>query len=165
MDIIMYAKTIQLSFKKHCKLNRFNAPTAVTLTMKQAILTGSGHWISLDRVIGEANFRHFSNRLNKACFGNAFCRFDKRLRTIPILESSAMQRLHYHCVLDRPSSIDDTEFRNLIQNCWNATTWSQRKIDVQFNADDGWLGYITKLRSKPDFASAIDWMNYHNPDC
>ena len=122
MDIIMYAKTIQLSFKKHCKLNRFNAPTAVTLTMKQAILTGSGHWISLDRLIAEANFRHFSNRLNKACFGNAFCRFDKRLRTIPILESSAMQRLHYHCVLDHPSSIDETEFRCNIEKCWNATT-------------------------------------------
>ena len=40
----MYAQTIRLSFKQHCKLHRFNAPTAVTLTMKKAIATGVAHW-------------------------------------------------------------------------------------------------------------------------
>jgi hypothetical protein len=41
--------------------------------------------------------------------------------------------------------------------------WGYDQIEVRPDADRGWLNYITKLRDKPDFASAIDWVNVRLP--
>jgi len=51
-------------------------------------------------------------------------------------------------------------YPQLIEQCWQRTDWGYDQVQVTADADEGWLRYMTKLRSKPDFGSSIDWMNY-----
>src|SRR5664279_2489574 len=87
-------------------INNFHDPCAVTLTMKQRVNSRE-----LDQIECSRNFRHFSNRLNKAIFGNASARYGKRLRMIPVLEKSHSQRYHYHTALDRIERISRDQFK------------------------------------------------------
>jgi hypothetical protein len=46
---------------------------------------------------------------------------------------------------------------------WMKTQWGYGQVHIQPCHDDGWLDYITKLRSKIDVGESIDWMNLHHP--
>lgn len=114
---------------------------AVTLTMKQR---DAG--CALDMIEAQKNFRHFMNILNKKAYGNAFSRFGKRLRVVPVLERSYDGRLHYHASIENPYD-DLSEFDIEIFRAWTKTRWGYTQTDVQHQYSDGWIDYIMKSKS------------------
>jgi hypothetical protein len=139
-------------------IGRFNDPCAVTLTMKQRVNSRE-----LDQIECSRNFRHFSNRLNKVGFGNAFTRYGNRLRMIPVLEKSNSQRYHYHTALDRIDRISRDQFKDIVTDCWERTLWGYREIDFQYDISNGWIDYITKPSQKETYSDSIDWQNFYCP--
>lgn len=108
------------------------------------------------------NFRHFTNVLNQRVYGSAAQRHGKRLPVIPVLEGSALKRLHYHALIDCPRDDLLATFPSLIVRTWMATQWGYNENQVIPSADTGWINYMTKLRDKPDFGTDIDWLNFRN---
>ncbi len=125
---------------------------AVTLTMKQFIYPQN-----LDLIEASTNNRHFLNHLNRKVYKNTFKRFDKKLDVIPVLEYSHQDRLHTHLAIRNPYPDDTAKFTNLIKLCWGETRWGYSKTDIQYNANFGWINYITKLGPLDE----VDWDNMH----
>jgi hypothetical protein len=123
----------------------------VTLTMKQRADNKS-----LDNISSSRNLRHFLNVLNKKCFGNAFKRFDKRLRVFPSLERSSIGRWHYHLVLENPFPSNPMKFERMIESAWFKTSYKHRHIDIKHKVNAGWGDYITKFDHRDN---EIDWGN------
>jgi hypothetical protein len=128
-------------------------PVAITLTLKQRLKHQK-----LDLFEASKNFRHFMNRLNRSCFGNAVRRQDKRLRVFSVVEHNALVRFHHHGVIERPEHLEFEEFKQLIQSCWLKTNWGLWPHGHQAVTSEGWINYITKLASKPEYDLAIDWI-------
>ena len=84
------------------------------------------------------------------------------MRVIPVIESDRSGREHYHAAIDRPAHISRRDFENMILECWAKSRWGYRQIKVIPGADEGWIDYMTKRRSKPNYADAFDWENFHN---
>lgn len=124
---------------------------AVTLTMKQ-----NNNGVTLDTVTASQNLRHFLNILNQTIFGNAFRRFGKKLKVIPVIEMSAWDRLHYHLSLEKPDFLSEEQFNQLIASSWMKTDFARREIDVQKIYSSGWTSYCLKGR---DPLQAIDFEN------
>ena len=123
----------------------------VTLTMKQRVNNKS-----LDSIGCSENLRHFLNVLNKKCFGNAFKRFDKRLRVLPSLERSSDGRWHYHLTLENPYPSNPIKFERMIESTWFKTSYGYRHIDIKHSINEGWGDYITKFDHRDN---EIDWAN------
>ena len=123
----------------------------VTLTMKQRVDNKS-----LDNISSSRNLRHFLNVLNKKCFGNAFKRFDKRLRVFPSLERSSTGLWHYHLVLENPFPSNPMKFERMIKSAWFKTSYKHRHIDIKHKVNAGWGDYITKFDHRDN---EIDWGN------
>ena len=124
---------------------------AVTLTMKQRVDNKS-----LDNITSSQNLRHFLNVLNKKCFGNAYKRFNKRLRVLPSLERSSDGRWHYHLALENPFPINPMKFERMIESAWFKTSYKHRHIDIKHKVNEGWGDYITKFNHRDN---EIDWEN------
>ena len=135
-------------------------PCAVTLTLKLSI-SSAGVRTSLDAIKASENLRHFLNRLNRAAFGRGWKRRDRGLTCVPIYEGSTSVRPHYHLCIDRPDHIELDDFASAIRTHWSETHWGYSQVNVQ-TCDEvkGWLRYITKPRTKIDYANSIDWINY-----
>jgi len=123
----------------------------VTLTMKQRVNNKS-----LDNISSSQNLRHFLNVLNKNCFGNAYKRFDKRLRVLPSLERSSDGRWHYHLILENPYPSNPIKFERMIESTWFKTSYGYRRIDIKHSINEGWCDYITKFDHRDN---EIDWGN------
>ncbi len=115
---------------------------AVTLTMKQ-----SYHGVKLDDVVASKNLRHFLNIVNQSVFGNAFRRYKKSLKVIPVLELSAWDRLHYHLSIEKPERLSEDEFISLIKTCWSRVDYSRSEMEVSKIYSDGWIKYCLKGNS------------------
>jgi hypothetical protein len=121
--------------------------------------------VYLDEFSCRETFRHFLNLLHRAAFGNAALRFGKKLRIIPVLEKGAGGRWHYHAAVEPPPDIAPSEFRRMIEDCWQRTYWGYRDIRIREKADEGWIKYMLKKRQKSDFETwsyCIDWESLHN---
>ncbi len=156
---------IRNEFRQWVDIDRWRAPYAITLTLKQAIwFEGESGKIrrSITNEDASQNFRHFMNRLNRSAFGKAAQRFGKGLAVVPILEGTQDKRLHYHALVECPDHLNCC-FQSLIVRHWLATDWGYHQIDCQHRADAGWLNYITKFRDKSDFVSSIHLMNLRLP--
>ena len=123
----------------------------VTLTMKQRVNNQS-----LDNIASSRNLRHFLNVLNKKCFGNAYKRFNKRLRVFPSLERSSDGRWHYHLTLENPYPNNPIKFERMIESTWFKTSYGYRRIDINHSINGGWGDYITKFNHRDN---EIDWAN------
>ena len=108
----------------------------VTLTLKQARQSDSGAWVKIDECQCKRAFRLFVNLLNRALYGNAFRRFEKRIRVLPVLEKGEVRaralrstergnsgRWHIHCAIELPQHLDAVAFEELIQVCWAKIDW------------------------------------------
>jgi hypothetical protein len=133
---------------------KFTAPAAVTLTMKKR---NGGR--AADPIIASENFRHFSNRLAHVILGSAAKRHGRRLLTIAVIETSADDRLHYHCIIDRPYYCSFERFSTIITEQWQKTDFGYREVDIQDQANEGWTDYILKRRQKSSLLDSIDWNN------
>ncbi len=132
----------------------FVAPAAVTLTMKKR--NGAR---SADDIVASENFRHFRNRLEHSLLGSAAKRHGKHLLMIVVLEMSADDRLHYHCIIDRPYHCCFGRFESVVREEWAKTDFGYRQVDIQDQPDEGWTDYLLKRRQKRSLFDSIDWAN------
>ena len=153
----------------------------VTLTLKQARQSDSGAWVKIDECQCKRAFRLFVNLLNRALYGNAFRRFEKRIRVLPVLEKGEVRaralrstergnsgRWHIHCAIELPQHLDAVAFEELIQVCWAKIDWGYSRVLVCEGADEGWIGYMLKSQQKPNFDNLLDCIDLdslHNPHC
>jgi len=156
-NVIIYLINIHMNMelKEAIKdyVNNFDLTNCfgVTLTMKQGVDNKS-----LDNINSSQNLRHFLNILNKKCFGNAFKRFDKRLRVFPSLERSSTSRWHYHLALENPFPSNPMKFERMIESAWFKTSYKHRRIEIKHKVNAGWGDYITKFDHRDN---EIDWGN------
>ena len=143
-------------------LTHWENPVAVTLTMRQIIPTANGGCEHLDSTSAAENLKHFLNRLNRAFLGNAV-RHGKRVYVLAVIERGGDKRYHYHAIIDRPEHIEPAAFDIAVTDCWSKTRWARRQIDIQHGANEGWLQYMLKERTKTNFHDDIDWINAHLP--
>jgi hypothetical protein len=134
----------------------FLNPAAVTLTLKKRV---GGNII--DQIKASTNFRHFRNRLNHAVLGSRAKRHGAQLRLVAVIETSADNRLHYHCIIDRPYYCSFETFSAIVREQWSKTDFGYNQIDIQDQADAGWTDYILKPRQKHSLLDSIDWDNCH----
>lgn len=155
------------AFRDFVDLSTWQAPYAVTLTLRQKRIMEDGQGRSFEVRLtpdrASQNFRHFMKLLNAAVHGKAASRFGRSVNVVPILEGGNGKRLHYHAAIDCPRDDLRHDFHHLIFSCWAKTDWGYWEHDVQPHADAGWIDYISKTRDKPVFADAIDWSNCHLP--
>lgn len=147
---------LQHAANKHFSLYPFNG-AAVTLTFRPSF-----NGFPLTEEIAEAAIREFLKRLGR--FAERKIK-GRRLKVIAIREGSTrsrsgMPRLHYHLKIEIPPGMDPENFASKMEQYWTKLDWASR-IQNSFEAesDAGWVSYILKSRSKPDYAYAIDWMN------
>jgi len=153
---------LQQAFRSFVDLETWQAPFAVTLSLKQARQeTPNGPWAKLTPEWASENFRQFMNRLNAKVWRNAAKRHGVLLNVFPIVEGTKDKRFHFHAVIDCPRPELMEIFPELIEQCWLKTHWGYDQIDIKPNADNGWIRYITKLRDKQDFSLSIDIANIH----
>lgn len=139
-------------------------PLAVTLTMLQKVTPAnlnSSSFLHIDRILASTNLSVFLKDLNKAIFKNAANRYDKKIKVIAFLEGNQKtgERLHYHLAIERPNRITFEEFKLIIESCWHRTIWSDKVTEIKEMYDEGWLSYISKVKSKPDYMSCFDALN------
>lgn len=160
-------RNIQSAFRQFAKTDHWLSPHAVTLTMKQVLRPSFDPAAAteyLDLRKASQNFRHFMNILNRRVLRKRFQHHGQRLSVVPVIEGGNGKRLHYHATIDCPRADLVGLFPLIVRSAWSKTKWGYYEIDIQPSADDGWTNYISKLRDKPNYADAIDWENYHNPD-
>jgi hypothetical protein len=157
---------LQESVRSFIGLDHWSSPFAATLTLRQARYElnerGASVRVPLTDERASRNFRHFINLLSSRVYGKKAKRFGRKVRAFPVQEGGRHQRLHYHAVIECPREDLTSIYPQLIEQCWQRTDWGYDQVHVTADADPGWLRYMTKLRSKPDFGSSIDWMNYAN---
>ena len=132
----------------------FLIPAAVTLTLKKR---AGGNVI--DEIKASTNFRHFRNRLNHVVLGSKAKRHGYQLLMVSVLEISAEKRLHYHCIIDRPPYCSLERFSAIFYEQWAKTDFGYHQIDIQDQADTGWIDHILKQRQKGSLLDSIDWTN------
>lgn len=146
--------------REYCKSKTWTSPHAVTLTLKTRILVGEV-WQSLTPLDAQQNLRHWLNVVRKRLVRLGFAK-DGELQRVPIYEGREYEvRPHYHLMLDKPECIETPQYQSLIQHEWQRTRWGHQRVTVDACHDEnGWLSYITKLRTKEEYADSIDWANF-----
>lgn len=142
-------------------LEGFSSPTAVTLTFKRGILVDH-HYVPLSRDAASRDLRHFLNVVSRKAISRSELRNGKRVACLPVYEDENVAP-HYHLVVDRPDTMAEPEFEDLLWKSWQKTDFGNRQVDVR-PCDEGWVRYILKRRTKSNFCDSIDWMNFHKPD-
>lgn len=156
---------MQTALRNWLRIDGWNQAFALTLTLKQRIGGDGGVSASATNLtpqIASQNLKHFLNVLNKQVYGAASQRHGKRLPVFSVLEGGNGKRLHYHLAIDCPRNDLIEVFPAMVISTWWKTLWGYDQTYVT-PCDAGWVNYMTKLRDKPDFASAIDWENCHIP--
>jgi hypothetical protein len=152
----------------------------VTLTLKQARQSDNGVWVKIDDYPCRRAFRHFMNLLNRAAYGAAFRRYNKRLRVLPVLEKGEVRaralrpcergtsgRWHIHCAIELPTHFDAIALERLIRVCWSKVEWACGRILVRDGANAGWINYMLKGRQKSAFDGFFDCViveSFYNPN-
>ena len=101
-------------------------------------------------------------RLNRAVYGNAVWRGDKKLRVIPVVEKSTFGRWHIHAAIEPPSHIDVVRFDELVRLCWSKVDWAYDRVVLRDKADRGWLDYIFKPWQKSGLETWSDCIALHS---
>lgn len=131
-------------------------PVAATLTLKQARYF-DGRRVALDEIIAQAALDHFLKKINRKVLGNKSKR-GQILTSFACLEGGRGVRYHYHAMIDCPAGYDRSKLETHILTEWPKLDWGH-EVNLTFEGSAAWLHYITKLRTKDDFGSNIDWWN------
>jgi hypothetical protein len=180
---------LRSEIKQWSKLNtsHWRSVLAVTLTVKQALLSDRGGLLPLTEVQAKKELRYFMTRLNRSVYGRA-ARKGRKLRVIPVVEKEATGRWHYHLALEPPAHLNADQFAAQIISSWSKSLWAhrvnhikpeavcgwvynafQRKESVLPKLDpekDGWRLYLLKKRGKSgleNWVDCIDLDTLNNP--
>ena len=164
IDNVTDEREVKNKMKEWITSQKIDNPVALTLTMKQVVTPASkvsNGYFTIDEARASTNLNVFLKDLNKMIFKNAFVRYNKRLKVIAVLEGNQNvgERLHYHLAIERPDRFSFSEFKDMIVGCWKRTIWANEILDIQEMFSDGWLNYIAKFKSKPDYVSFFDLQN------
>jgi hypothetical protein len=153
------AVEIRDALRTFCAGKDWKNPQAITLTLRLSRLI-DGVRFRLSQMDAQQNLRHLLNVIHKKLGAYGFPK-RAQLQCVPIFEGREGVRPHYHLMLDRPPCIDAHEYAEMIHREWARTFWGHKKITIETCHDDaGWLAYISKLRTKEEYADAIDWTNF-----
>jgi len=108
----------------------------------------------IDEIEASANLRHCLNKVNRKLFGKNGNKKGKRLRVIPVMETT--WKIHFHLLIEIPEGKTFKEIRDLLLWYWRGTRYGAFKNHTKTNADEGWLDYITKFRRQED---EVDFLN------
>lgn len=105
----------------------------------------------------------FKRRLDRLAFGNA-SRQDRGGYTLPfvaIREGSnrgISVPIHYHALIAKPKQYEMSAWLSLVEEVWTGLDYSSKRYN-QFvehaPAGEGWVNYITKLRTKQDIRDSL----------
>ena len=129
------------------------------------VFPGAGR---VDPIDCSTNLRHFLNRLNRSIYGNQARKGLRKLRVLPVLERDKSGRYHYHLHLEQPSDKSGVDLSYHIMSLWPKTRLAldgfgrRDRNDINLEVDQGWVAYMTKLRSKEEYGLAFDYLNFHN---
>ncbi|MBC7832598.1 MAG: hypothetical protein H7Y62_11330 [Hyphomicrobium sp.] len=150
---------IRDAFRDFCTRKDWTNPQAITLTLRLSRLI-DGAWFRLSQVDAQQNLRHLRNVIHKRLGAYGYPK-RAQLQCVPIFEGREGVRPHIHLMMDRPHCIAADEFADLIRFEWGRTFWGHEKVTIEPCHDAaGWLAYISKLRTKAEYADAIDWTNF-----
>ena len=150
---------LQTAIRAFVKGVQWTDPVAVTLTFKKRSWE-NGQLLFARKEDYRQNIHHFLNVLNKTIY-RSLARKSWLLNVAAVKETGEFGRDHYHLVIDRPPHMSFERYAGLIHGAWSKTTWGHRKIEVTPDGGEQWINYMTKLRTKPNYADAIDWTNTH----
>ena len=149
---------------------------AVTLNMKHGIESTEGNdglYVPLTEERINQNLRHFSNLLNRECFGPNWRRKGKRLTVLSVWEKATRHHIHLRIGVPfaSPTTFDELKndgfemrrFKCLILACWGNTDFGYRKNRISIFCDDGWNDYLTKRKTKGDYGLSFLWENTYLP--
>jgi hypothetical protein len=177
MNSSFVSKLVQQAKSSLFDVSHWGSFCDVTLTLKQARQADNGAWFKIDEHQCKRAFQVFMNRLNRAVYGNAARRHNKRLRVLPVLEKGEVRsralrpsersdtgRWHIHCAIELPSHVDAETFERLIKECWAKVDWGYDRVQVRSEADRGWIDYMLKRRQKSEtLLDCITLESLHNP--
>lgn len=141
---------------------------AVTLTFNGSKLSAcrskaTNVQSSYDITLPQRSFKHFMNRLNAICYGNAARRHGKAVYVLPVLEGlSKSSNPHYHCAMSCPAHLNDQEFASAITEAWKQVGFGGYMTDVKRILSNEWAGYMSKQAVFIDRPN-IDWDNVRLP--
>jgi hypothetical protein len=120
------------------------------------------------RIAASKTLRHLLNRINATILKSRHRHMDEFLGCLPILEGTRKESLHYHGLLQTPPG-KERAVEKAIFRAWASIVsragfhFRRDPPDVDLHADQGWIGYMMKLRTKSDLFDAIDWLNVYPP--
>lgn len=152
-------RKLQASAISFFQSKHWTDPYFVTLTLKEWTSVG-GFLMPINPLLAEQNVRHFFNLLRKP-LNRLGLQKNAAFQRVAVYEGHKNgPRLHYHLLLDNPAGISTEAFRSLIEFHWRRTDWGLPVVTVVPCHDvNGALRYLFKLRSKENYADAIDWKN------
>lgn len=159
-------KEKQQALTSLCDTTHWRAVIALTLNLKQSVVTPDGGFVLVDEQACKKAFKRFCNSLNRKIYGAAYRHHGKCLRIIPVLECSSSARWHYHVAIEPPEFMDGEALAELAIKRWERTAQGYGHGQVCVQADTGWLHYMTKFRTKEvfeDFLDCLDVEALHNP--
>jgi hypothetical protein len=104
-------------------------------------------------------FRRFVAKMNRAVYGNAYHRFEKRLSIVPVLEGGQCEHYHYHALIEVPAYMNADDFMHLLEWTWKGMPCAGSQVHLEPVRDLGWLDYMLKRRGKADLPDAVDFRN------
>lgn len=133
-------------------------PLHVSFTQKQRLGNDT-----IDDIKSSQNFKHFLNILNRKIYKKGYQRYNKRIQSFVVREYDETHRHHLHTILEIPSHLTVSEFKDLITTSWYQTRFGHKHIHFHQPTNErekvGWVYYILKIRTKLDYYDCIDWDN------
>lgn len=132
----------------------FRNPIFVTWLFKDRVAASQGGYILQSPDIARSEIKKATNRIDRAIFGPAVQRYQRRVRRIPVLECGADRGWHCHMIMEKPERLLEVRFRAIINVEWSKSPWATG-IHTRY-ADSGAVDYLTKERSKEKLESWSD---------
>jgi hypothetical protein len=149
-----------------CDTSTWHLVVGLTLNLKQSIRTPNGGFVMVDELAAKKAFKTYMDALDRRIYRSAYRHHDKRLSVIPILEKSAGERWHYHLAIEPPVFMIGNQFTDLASQLWLNSELGYGHGHADPDVDQGWMTYITKLRTKNAFEHYLDSLDIdslHNP--
>ena len=144
------------AIKQLCDTSDWSSICAFSFNLKQKIPLRNGEYVLLDELGSKKVFKKYIHLLNRSIYRSAYRHHGKRLRIMPFLEKSASGRWHYHVAMEPPAHLSNEEFVKTAMLLWENTEWGYKFGRSEVAADDGWINYCIKRRSKQAFESYYD---------
>jgi len=149
-----------------CTIDHWDNCCAFTFNMKQAIKLKEVYcknkridWFRLDRIRCYQCFKEFMRDLNRRIYKFADIKYGKRLNVIAFLEKSNEGRFHFHAAIEAPKHLTQEQFCKLAMDVWLEQDFGYGHGRTKVNADNGWIDYMTKSKSKDGFDHYLDCLD------